>query len=146
MLFTNYAYLLSTEFRDLVIFDQWPNLNLGFDVEPEIRILKVIYIHTASLKCKFRNLFLFRRNKAPLLKYMYAQNIFSIHALVTQLKNIALTYLLILTYINAYHAISSTLSQVHNTHWGKSTFKFLTSFFVILFHPAVLNKQVEVIR
>ena len=73
---------LSTEFRVLirdtyendlrVIFDQWPKLNLGFDVEPEIRILKVIYIHTASLKCKFRNLFLFRRNKAPLLKYMYA--------------------------------------------------------------------------
>ena len=26
-----------------VIFDQWPKLNLGFDVEPEIRILKVIY-------------------------------------------------------------------------------------------------------
>ena len=24
-----------------VIFDQWPKLNLGFDVEPEIRILKV---------------------------------------------------------------------------------------------------------
>ena len=24
------------------IFDQWPKLNLGFDVEPEIRILKVI--------------------------------------------------------------------------------------------------------
>ena len=26
-----------------VIFDQWPKLNLGFDVEPEIQILKVIY-------------------------------------------------------------------------------------------------------
>ena len=26
-----------------VIFDQWPKLCLGFDVEPEIRILKVIY-------------------------------------------------------------------------------------------------------
>ena len=25
-----------------VIFDQWPKMNLGFDVEPEIRILKVI--------------------------------------------------------------------------------------------------------
>ena len=43
---------LSTEFRVLirdtyendlrVIFDQWPKLNLGFDVEPEIPILKVI--------------------------------------------------------------------------------------------------------
>ena len=27
----------------MVIFDQWPKLYLGFDVEPEIRILKVIY-------------------------------------------------------------------------------------------------------
>ena len=27
-----------------VIFDQWPKLNLGFDVEPEIWILKVIYL------------------------------------------------------------------------------------------------------
>ena len=26
-----------------VIFDQWPKLNLGFDVKSEIRILKVIY-------------------------------------------------------------------------------------------------------
>ena len=26
-----------------VIFDQWSKLNLGFDVEPEISILKVIY-------------------------------------------------------------------------------------------------------
>ena len=26
-----------------VIFDQWPKLFLGFDVEPEIQILKVIY-------------------------------------------------------------------------------------------------------
>ena len=26
-----------------VIFDQWPKLNLGFDVEPEIQILKIIY-------------------------------------------------------------------------------------------------------
>jgi hypothetical protein len=25
------------------IFDQWPKLSLGFDVEPEIPILKVIY-------------------------------------------------------------------------------------------------------
>ena len=31
--------------------------------------------------------------------------------------------ILILTYINAYHAISSTLSQVHNTQWGKSIFE-----------------------
>ena len=26
-----------------VIFNQWPKLKLGFDVEPEFRILKVIY-------------------------------------------------------------------------------------------------------
>ena len=26
-----------------VIFDQWPKLHLGFDAEPEIRILEVIY-------------------------------------------------------------------------------------------------------
>ena len=25
-----------------VIFDQWPKQNIGFDVEPEIRILKVM--------------------------------------------------------------------------------------------------------
>ena len=29
-----------------VIFDQWPKLNLGFDVEPEIGILNVIYVLT----------------------------------------------------------------------------------------------------
>ena len=38
---------LSAEFRVLVrdmkmTFDQWPKLNLGFDVQPEIPILKVI--------------------------------------------------------------------------------------------------------
>ena len=44
-----WANFLSAEFRVLVrdmkrvIFDQWPKLNLGFDVEPEIQILKVIY-------------------------------------------------------------------------------------------------------
>ena len=27
-----------------VIFDQWQKLNLGFDVKPEIRILKIIYL------------------------------------------------------------------------------------------------------
>ena len=27
-----------------VIFDQWPKQNIGFDVEPEIQTLKVIYI------------------------------------------------------------------------------------------------------
>ena len=26
-----------------VIFDQWPKQNIGFDVEPEIQTLKVIY-------------------------------------------------------------------------------------------------------
>ena len=29
-----------------VIFDQWPKLYLGFDVEPEIWVLKVIYYLT----------------------------------------------------------------------------------------------------
>ena len=31
-----------TSFKKTVIFDQWPKLNLGFDVQPEITILKVI--------------------------------------------------------------------------------------------------------
>ena len=35
-----YKFQLKTTLR--AIFDQWPNLYLGFDVEPEIRILKVI--------------------------------------------------------------------------------------------------------
>ena len=33
-----------------VIFDQWPKLHLGFDVEPEIRILKVMYSICTGIK------------------------------------------------------------------------------------------------
>ena len=29
-----------------IIFDQWPKLYLGFDVEPEIWILKIYAVHT----------------------------------------------------------------------------------------------------
>jgi hypothetical protein len=36
-------FFVSYENALMVIFDQWPKLYLGFDVEPEIRILKVIY-------------------------------------------------------------------------------------------------------
>jgi hypothetical protein len=42
------AFLENTNFKRYenalrVIFDQWPKLYLGFDVESEIQILKVIY-------------------------------------------------------------------------------------------------------
>ena len=66
MLFTKIMpFFLSAEFRVLkrdlkrVIFDQWSKLNLGFDVEPEIWILKVIYyllicfIFSVGLYCGF---------------------------------------------------------------------------------------------
>ena len=36
-----------------VIFDQWPKLKLGFDVEPEIRILKVIYCTVSASRIYF---------------------------------------------------------------------------------------------
>ena len=32
-----------------VIFDQWPKLNLGFDVQPEIRILKILFRHLGEM-------------------------------------------------------------------------------------------------
>jgi len=60
--FENFDFLstlfnyLSTEFRvlALIVFDQWPKLNLGFDVVPEIRILKVIYF---ILTCRVSKLY-----------------------------------------------------------------------------------------
>ena len=37
----------------MAIFDQWPKLYLGFDVEPEIQILKIIY----SLRLSYKSLY-----------------------------------------------------------------------------------------
>jgi hypothetical protein len=39
----------------LVIFDQWPKLNLGFNVEPETRIWKVIYCSNIVLNLDKNN-------------------------------------------------------------------------------------------
>ena len=52
----------------MAIFDQWPKLYLGFDVEPEIQILKVIY----SLRLSYKSLYTGLHNM-----YTGCQNVWS---------------------------------------------------------------------